>query len=289
MGTRCPKQVKVMIICWIMKMILLILGKASSSKDWLTWCDGTLAYARISCLPGCMITVLFAPPQEIWWFIGSYGTLSLPCPLWGWGWSHVCIVPSLRKGETIAVMQPEKSCYQCHNVLRKNWLCCGFVLGNKNGFLSMGFATFLLSLLQEVVRWREKTSPISVYLKANEKGNQTAWAWYKKVDFFQRGRNNHFCPIWWHRSHLRVMKISSSILEGQKNWHGSTKSEGRWFPPVQRRFFHQRFFTKPDSFDKISYFTNLPGEMSLKQLDDCGWQYCPTKIEAKITCLYFDV
>jgi hypothetical protein len=104
-------------------------------------------------------------------------------------------VPSLRKGETIAVMQPEKSCYQCHNVLRKNWLCCGFVLGNKNGFLSMGFATFLLSLLQEVVRWREKTSPISVYLKANEKGNQTAWAWYKKVDFFQRGRNNHFRPI----------------------------------------------------------------------------------------------
>ena len=125
-------------------------------------------------------------------------------------------------------------------------------LSTLTGFQSMGFATFLLSLLQEVVWGREKKTPISVYLKANEKENPTAWAWYEKRGFSPMTDTQSF------PSHL-ILSFNNEGDENLKHYLGVTKGltwvqkhvTERDFITFNEGYFHAQFFTNPDGKNNL--------------------------------------
>ena len=56
-------------------------------------------------------------------------------------------------------------------------------LQRENFVLVLLLATFLLSIMHQVVKWRVGCDEVNVFLKANPKQNKAAWAYYKRRKF----------------------------------------------------------------------------------------------------------
>ena len=70
---------------------------------------------------------------------------------------RMCILPAFKKGETFAVLTPDKKqAVSAVTFFQEYNSVVVLFLSTLTGFQSMGFVTFLLSLLQEVVCGREK-------------------------------------------------------------------------------------------------------------------------------------
>ena len=94
------------------------------------------------------------------------------------------IVPAIRKDETIAILNEDKT----KAISAITFLAvekCVVVLWflTDEEYWSNGMGTFLLSVSYHVLWCRENRKDITYYLKANEKANHRAFSYYKRLGF----------------------------------------------------------------------------------------------------------
>jgi hypothetical protein len=97
------------------------------------------------------------------------------------------MLPALRKGETIAVLNRKKTEAVCAiTFLAQNEWAVVLFLGTLSNQTSYGMASFMLSLVYEVLRVRMGKATIHMYLKANERQNHNAFHFYVNRGFREK-------------------------------------------------------------------------------------------------------
>ncbi|KAI2497016.1 hypothetical protein MHU86_17493 [Fragilaria crotonensis] len=101
----------------------------------------------------------------------------------------------LGKGETLSIWEKEKPTAICAItfVQRENAVLVLF-LATKVDYQANGMATFLLSIMHQVVRCRVGVDEVNVYLKANPTANKVAWGYYSRRNFAEMAEGTEAFP-----------------------------------------------------------------------------------------------
>ena len=189
---------------------------------------------------------------------------------------RVGISAALRKGETIAVLKPDKkTAISAITFFEKQKNVVVLFLATIPDLENHGMASFLLRMLFQTVRSRSYSSSsedISIYLLANETENVTAWAWYQKRGFLVEQGTPSFHPAFMQafseepeNSPLRDYLVHTAGL----TWLHKEAEASDFFKSVVERIKH-RFYRNPDSNDCPSVYAILPGKLTLHELDNCA-------------------
>jgi hypothetical protein len=88
------------------------------------------------------------------------------------------MLPVLQKGETIAVLNREKTeAISAITFLARSNSAVVLFLATLTNYTSLGMAPFLFSLSHKVI-WVRGKGTIHMYLKAHKELNETAWKFY---------------------------------------------------------------------------------------------------------------
>ena len=90
----------------------------------------------------------------------------------------------ISKGETIAIWEKEQpTAISAITFLQRENSVLVLFLATLVEYQNAGMCTFLLSIMQQVVKCRESRDEVNVFLKANPKDNEAAWKYYKGRKF----------------------------------------------------------------------------------------------------------
>jgi hypothetical protein len=90
----------------------------------------------------------------------------------------------ISKGETIAIWEKEKpTAISAITFLQRENSVLVLFLATLVEYQNAGMCTFLLSIMHQVVNCRVRCNGVNVFLKANPKGNEGAWRYYKARNF----------------------------------------------------------------------------------------------------------
>ena len=189
------------------------------------------------------------------------------------------VVPSVVKGETLAILTPDRKIAVAAVTYEARSGCVViFFLATLNSFECTGMASHLLSLLFHLIRSGLSTGKrqVEVYLKANPK-NESTYRFYE---------NRGFVPMEESASFPQPLMVSFAREDDDE---GSPlkdyllpSSELQWLMKVYKASYvfskvetviYDRFFTNPYSIDwdgDPSVYAHLPGGLLLKQLDHCA-------------------
>ena len=84
--------------------------------------------------------------------------------------------PCITKGETISIWEPGKeTATSAITFLQRDNCVMVLFLATLVEYQGTGLATFLFSLMHQVIKWREGRDIVHAYLKANPEDNKTAY------------------------------------------------------------------------------------------------------------------
>jgi hypothetical protein len=193
------------------------------------------------------------------------------------------IMPALRMGETIAVMREDRSTVvsALTFLARENSVVILF-LSTLDNYWMTGMATFLFSLIYQVVRCRERKPKVRVYLKANK--TAAAWTYYTKRGFEEMKIPTFPLPL----QECFEGELPDSPMNGYSGMSGDLSWLYKQYTVsnfVNKKGNNQtchRFFRNPSCDRCPSVYAQLPGNLTFEQIQHCAPDFSG---EAQRSCL----
>jgi hypothetical protein len=185
------------------------------------------------------------------------------------------MLPALRKGETIAVLNRKKAEAVCAiTFLAQNEWAVVLFLGTISNHTSYGMASFMLSLVYEVLRVRMGKATIHMYLKANKRQNHNAFHFYVNRGFREKHERIPFPSA---LKDAFSNEVDTSLLHNYLGYsqdltwlHGTFGSTS--FFKYKNDAVNTRFFSNPNPNEMDEHSTNarLPGRLCLDDVEHCA-------------------
>jgi hypothetical protein len=187
------------------------------------------------------------------------------------------LLPALTKGETIAILNPDKSnAISAITFAAAGDSCVILYVATEVYIQNTGMATLLFSLVSVIMRCRLKKNEIWMYLKVNPSENKPTARYYKKKLGFKDMMKKKF------PDNLVETFKDEAVDSPLSNYFDSTEKELKWlykkciakeskynWNPYLKEV-KARFFTDPNWMGSPSTYSYLPGTLGLESLNHCA-------------------